>query len=149
LIFAAVVVAQADPTRGKAIVEGSGGCLACHRVDDKGTQAGVDLTEIGSARTAEQLEKALTDPSAEVHPQNRLYRVTTREGITVTGKLLNQDQFSLQMLDGKGRLVAFQRSNLRESGFIPTPSMPSYKEKLNPQQLQDVIRFLATLKAFN
>ena len=36
-----------DVTRGKAIFEGKGGCLNCHRVGDRGSYLGPDLTEIG------------------------------------------------------------------------------------------------------
>lgn len=135
-----------DPVHGRSIFEGSGGCLACHKVLDKGSRLGPDLSDIGARRTADALQKALLEPNPEVQPQNKLYRVVTRDGNSVTGKLLNQDQFSLQMLDNKERLVAFQKSNLREYGFIPTPPMPSYRSKLSAQEITDLVSYLASLK---
>jgi putative heme-binding domain-containing protein len=137
--------ATGDVTRGRTLVESSG-CTGCHRIADKGKYAGVDLSEIGFRRSTDQLVKDIAEPAAEVQPQNRLYRVVTREGATVTGKVLNQDQYSVQMIEDKDRLVAFQKSALREFGFVSTPPMPSYKGKLSPQELADVAAYLASLK---
>jgi putative heme-binding domain-containing protein len=135
-----------DPARGKAIFEGSAGCLACHRVVDKGSRLGPDLSEAGSRSAADILRKALLEPNPEVQPRNRYYRVITRDGAIVTGKLLNQDQFSLQMLDSKERLVACQKANLREYTFVKTPPMPSYQGKLSPEEVTDLVCYLASLK---
>jgi cytochrome c1 len=78
--------------------------------------------------------------------KTRLYRVVTRGGKTITGKLLNQDPYSLQMLDSEGRLVAFQRAELRDAGFAQTPPMPSYHDKLSSEEQADLIAYLASLK---
>src|SRR5260370_23698339 len=41
-----------DVTAGKAIFEGKGGCLACHRVKGNGSRVGPELTDIGALRRA-------------------------------------------------------------------------------------------------
>src|SRR5581483_9819994 len=38
--------------RGRAIVEGKGGCLSCHRVNGNGSRLGPDLSGIGRLRRA-------------------------------------------------------------------------------------------------
>src|SRR6266705_3660387 len=48
--------APGDPVRGKAIFEGKGECLNCHRVKDKGSRLGPDLGEIGMVRRMIELE---------------------------------------------------------------------------------------------
>jgi putative heme-binding domain-containing protein len=135
-----------DPVKGQAIFEGKGGCLSCHRVADEGSLIGPDLSTIATGHTAEELRKALLDPNPDVQPRNQLYRVVTSDGKTITGRILNQDEFSLQMLDSDGRLRGFQKSNLREYGFTKTPPMPSYRAKLTPEEQADLIAFLASLK---
>jgi putative heme-binding domain-containing protein len=135
-----------DPARGKELFENKAGCLSCHRVKNLGSRLGPNLTEIGSTRRTVELERALVDPKADAAPQNRSVRVVTKDGTTVTGRLLNIDTFSIQMLDSNENLRSFSRTDLRESTVLPRSSMPSYKDKLSPQELADVVSYLASLK---
>ncbi len=135
-----------DPTRGRTLFEGKGGCTSCHRVGDTGPGLGPNLSDIGLQRTFDQLRKSLLEPDATVQPKNRLYRVVTRDGKTITGRLLNQDPYSLQMLDSEGKLVAFQRADLRDAGYVQTPPMPSYRDKLSAEEQADLLAYLASLK---
>ena len=70
----------------------------------------------------------------------------TRRGATITGKLLNQDSFSLQLLDASGRLVSVAKADLREYALLKTSPMPSYRDKLTGQELADVVSYLASLR---
>jgi cytochrome c oxidase cbb3-type subunit III len=137
-----------DVARGKAIFEGKGGCAACHRVYGAGSRVGPDLSDIGALRRVAEIELAILDPNAEVLPQNRYYRVTTKSGEIVTGRLLNEDTFSIQLLDTKERLLSFQRTELREAGFLNESPMPSYRDKLTKAERDDVVTYLASLKGF-
>ncbi len=136
-----------DVARGKSVFETKGTCTTCHRVADKGSRVGPDLTQIGALRRTVELQRSLIEPDAEIIPANRFIKVVTREGATVTGRLLNQDSFTLQLLDAKDeKLKSFSKSNLREFAFVEKSSMPSYKDKLSTQELADVISYLASLK---
>ena len=158
LLFATLVVATVcgqsstgplppgNETAGAAIVAGKGDCQSCHRIFGKGSRLGPDLTDIGSLRSPEQLEKSLLDPNAEILPENRFYRVVTRDGTTITGRLLNLDTFQVMMLDPKEQLRTFTKSDLREHGFAAGSVMPSFQSTLSRQELADVIAYLLTLK---
>ena len=61
---------------------------------------------------------AIIDPDAEILPQNRHFRAVTKEGATIQGTLLNEDKYSVQILDSNGRLVSLKRANLRESAIV-------------------------------
>jgi quinoprotein glucose dehydrogenase len=135
-----------NETAGAAIVAGKGGCLTCHRVQGKGSRLGPDLTDIGAIRSPEQLQTSLLDPNAEILPENRFYRIATREGATITGRLLNLDTFQILIMDPKEQLRSFQKAELREHGFIKDSTMPSYRETLSRQEMADVIAYLVTLK---
>jgi cytochrome c oxidase cbb3-type subunit 3 len=158
--------ALGDVARGKQILEGKGNCLNCHRVGEKGSRTGPDLTSIGIPRPPSgrfvgfggippvpptpaaivaQLERSLMDPDGEIVPENRTYRAVLKDGTVVTGRLLNLDTFSYQLLDSKERLVAVQRSDVREFGTVKSP-MPSYKDKLTAQELSDLLAYLVSLK---
>ena len=137
--------AVGDAARGKTLFDGKGGCAKCHRVGGVGSRLGPDLTRIGQLRRSVDLERSLVDPAAEVVPAGRFYRVVTKDGATVTGRLLNIDTFTVQMLDTKEQLRSFTKANLKEHGFIPSP-MPSFKSTFNTQELADVVSYLVSLK---
>src|SRR5215813_14004216 len=92
-------VGNGNAARGKTTFEGKGACASCHRVNGVGARTGPDLSEVGQLRRAVELEKSLLDPDAEILPQNRFYRAVTKKGETVTGRILNMDTFSVQILD--------------------------------------------------
>ena len=135
-----------DATRGQVIFEGKGECLNCHRVRDRGSRVGPNLTEIGAIRRTVELRRSLLDPDAEVLPSSRFIRIVTEGGATIIGRLLNQDTFTVQLIDSKERLQSFKKANLKEYGFVDKSLMPSYRDKLNNQQLADVVSYLASLK---
>ena len=138
-----------DAVRGEAVFDGKGGCLDCHRVRDRGSRVGPDLTDIGTLRNSFELESSILEPDAEVLPQNRSFRVVTRDGETISGRLLNQDAFTVQLFDSKERLLSFLKSDLREYGFLDKSPMPSYQGKLSSQELADLVGYLASLKGIN
>jgi putative heme-binding domain-containing protein len=135
-----------DAAQGKVVFEGKGACLTCHRVKGIGARLGPELTDIGALRRAGELERSILDPNAEILPQNRFFRVVTKDGATTTGRLLNQDSFTVQLFDEKERLLSFSKANLKEYAFIDKSPMPSYQGKLSPKELADLVSFLVSLK---
>src|SRR5580658_8932147 len=134
-----------DPANGKAIFEGKGACTNCHRINGNGSHFGPDLSEVG-ARSPEQLQTSILDPDAEILAANRIYRVVSKNGTTTIGRLLNEDTFSVQMIDKTERLLSFQKADLREYAFETKSPMPSFKDKLSAQELADVVVYLGTFK---
>ncbi len=134
---------------GAAIVAGKGMCLTCHRVQGRGSRLGPDLTDIGSTRRPDHLQGSLLAPDIEILPENRGYHLVTRDGVSITGRLLNHDTFQVLMMDPKEQLRSFDKTELRQHGFVKGSAMPSYREKLSPQELADVIAYLTTLKGVN
>jgi putative heme-binding domain-containing protein len=141
----AAAVPAGDASRGKALVETSG-CFDCHRIGDRGSRLGPDLSDIGGRRTPDRLLQALVAPDDEVLPENRFVRLVTREGATVTGRILNQDAFSVQLIDPKDALRSYLKSGLREYAIVDKGLMPSTKGKLTDQQAADVVAYLGALK---
>lgn len=127
---------------------------------------GPDLSDIGiprrgggpsppiesiAAGNAAAMERKILDPDAEVAPANRFVRVVTKDGTTLTGRLLNRDNFSVQFLEAppgsaQGKLRGFMISDLREVTVLTKSQMPSYQGKLETQEVADVVTYLLTLK---
>jgi putative heme-binding domain-containing protein len=140
-----VTAADGDARRGRAVFEGKGECLDCHSVRGEGSRVGPDLTAIGQLRRAGEIERSLLEPDAEVQPENRFYKVTPKAGDPVTGRLLNRDTFTVQLLDLDERLRSFRVADLRDQGFDDTP-MPSARGELSPQEIADVVSYLSSLR---
>ncbi len=140
-----VAQTSGDAANGKLIFEGKGTCKNCHRIQGNGSHFGPDLSEVG-ARSPEQLETSIVDPDAEIAPSNRMYRVVAKNGTTTTGRLLNEDTFSVQMIDRNERLLSFQKADLKEYEFETRSPMPSFKDKLTSQEVADVVAYLSAVK---
>jgi putative heme-binding domain-containing protein len=135
-----------DAARGKLVFEGKGACTSCHRVRGQGSYAGPDLSEIGGMRRSADLRRTLLDPASDTLPQNRYFRVALKNGTTMTGRIYNQDTFTVQLLDSQQKLRTVPRSDLKEFSLVKSSPMPSYKDKLSAQELNDVVAYLVSLK---
>jgi putative heme-binding domain-containing protein len=138
-----------DPARGKLLYQGKGGCPACHRVNDSGSRTGPDLSDIGLVRSAQFLLQKLRDPQALVMPVNRPVRATTRDGRVIIGRRLNEDTWSVQLIDSHEDLVGLQKSELKDLVMLKTSPMPSYGTLLSDAEIADLAAYLLSLKAPN
>jgi putative heme-binding domain-containing protein len=139
-------VALGDTDRGRGTFEGKGGCTSCHRVAGKGSRIAPDLGEIGATRAASALQRSLLDPTGSMLPHNRFARAVTRDGKVITGRRLNEDTFTVQLIDEQEHLLSLDKADLREYTVLTTSPMPSYKDKLSSQELADVLAYLVSLK---
>jgi len=137
---------RGDPTRGRVLFEEKGTCMNCHRVNGRGSRVGPDLSDIGAIRAPDALEQSLIDPTKSMLPINRSVRAVTRDGKAITGRRLNEDTYTVQLIDANERLVSLVKADLREYTVLKTSAMPSYKDKLTSAELDDVVSYLRTLK---
>ncbi len=128
-----------DPLRGRQIYAGKGGCVGCHQA------FGPDLSGIGEQRSFAHLRTSLTDPAADVPAGFMLVEAVTQGSRKISGARLNEDTFSLQLLDASGNVRSFWKSELRAWKLLPgqTP-MPSYRGVLSETELDDLVAFLVT-----
>ena len=137
---------RGNAVAGRTVFEGKGACTSCHRVNGKGSRVAPDLSDIGAIRTPDALEQSLINPTASMLPVNRSVRAVTRDGKTITGRRLNEDTYTVQLIDAQERLVSLSKADLREYTIVKTSPMPSYEEKLSAAELEDVVAYLRTLK---
>jgi putative heme-binding domain-containing protein len=135
-----------DANRGRAWFEGAGGCTSCHRVNGKGPRVAPDLSEIGALRSADFLQRKLLDANGTMLPVNRSVRAVTKDGKVINGRRLNEDTYSVQLIDDQEHLLSLDKANLREFTVLTTSTMPSYKDKMSDQEMADLIAYLLTLK---
>jgi cytochrome c oxidase cbb3-type subunit 3 len=149
-----------DPQRGQQLYAGKGGCPLCHAVQGRGGSLGPDLSDIGLRRGASHLRRALLDPEADLPRSTSPYRgdvnlvqnflvvrAVTPAGREVSGVRLNEDTFSIQIRDVAGDVHSFFKSELldlqKDWGRSP---MPSYRDALAADELDDLVAYLVGLR---
>jgi putative heme-binding domain-containing protein len=135
-----------DSARGRALFEGAGNCASCHAVNGKGPRVAPDLGDIGALRTAELIHRTLLDPAGSMLPAIRPVRAVTRDGKVINGRRLNEDTYTVQLIDEQEHLLSLTKADLREYTVLKTTSMPSYKDKFSAQELTDLEAYLLSLR---
>ena len=131
---------------GRELFNGAGNCANCHAINGKGPRVAPDLGDVGALRTADLLHRKLVDPVGNLLPVNRSVRAITKDGKTIEGRRLNEDTYTVQLVDEHERLVSLTKADLREFTVLKTTPMPSYKDKFSAQELADIEAYLLSLK---
>ena len=143
---AGAAVRLGDALRGRIVFEEKGKCQSCHRVQGVGSRVAPDLTDIGVARNGSALYQHLLNPSSVMLPNNRPVRIVTKSGATITGRRLNEDTYTVQVIDGKETLHSLAKADLKSYQVETVSPMPSYAKTLSADELADLVSFLVSLK---
>ena len=157
------VKAPAQPAgnaaHGKELFYGSAACSTCHMIRGKGGRLGPDLSTTGSARSTEYLVESVRSPSRrlaqgiseamkEFSQEYETVTVVTADGTKFMGVVLNEDHFTLQMIDTREQLHLFEKDKLRSWEKSRESLMPAYDQRmLNDKDMQDVIAYLLAVGA--
>lgn len=120
------------------------GCAGCHRIGDEGSYTGPSLDDVGTRRKPDEIRATIASPQPKVQPENRQVRLVQLDGKTIVGRILNQDGYSVQMVDATGRLATYSKSGLREFTIIDTNPMPSFGGKIAGPDLDDLVHYLSS-----
>jgi len=146
-----------NAAHGKELFYGDANCSSCHMVAGKGGRLGPDLTAVGTARTVESLVESVRNPSQrlawgltestkEFAQEYETVAVVTSEGKQIKGVTLNEDQFSLQMMDTTEQIHLFEKSQLRSIQKSRKSLMPSYDGGILPDHdLDDIVAYLLSV----
>jgi cytochrome c oxidase cbb3-type subunit III len=146
--------APGNAAHGKELFYGSAACSTCHMVEGRGGRLGPDLTATGSARSLEYLVESVRNPSRrlaqgiseamkEFSEEYATVTVVDSAGQKFQGVVLNEDNFTLQMIDTREQLHLFEKDKLRSLEETRESLMPAYDQKMLPERdLQDLIAFM-------
>lgn len=155
----APLVPIGNAEHGKELFHRSARCGTCHMVEGKGGRLGPDLTAAGSMRSAESLVDSVRNPSrrlaqgvkeaAKEFPQEyETVTVTAADGKKITGVTLNEDSFSLQMMDADEKVHLFEKDKLKSFEKSRESLMPPYDPKmLSDKDLNDLVAYLVSVGA--
>jgi len=148
-----------NAAHGRQLFYGDANCSGCHMVGGKGGRLGPDLTAVGGARTAESIVDSVRNPSRRLawglteatkeFPQEyETVTVVTADGQKIKGVALNEDRFSVQMMDLSENIHLFEKDKLLSFEKSRRSLMPSYDTTLlSDTDLRDVVAYVLSVGA--
>jgi cytochrome c oxidase cbb3-type subunit III len=134
-----------NAARGAEVYERSG-CAACHTIGGRGGATAPDLTDVGARSSPAYLRKSIVDPQADVPSGFKQARAVTRDRRRLAGVVVNEDTFSIQFRDAGGTLHSYFKDELPELITDRGTTMPSFRERLDPTALDDLVAYLVSLE---
>ena len=125
----------------------------------KGGRLGPDLTGVGGSRTREaiidsvrnlsrRLAWGLTEATKEFSQEYESVTAETADGKQIKGVTLNEDSFTVQMMDSSEQIYLLQKDKLRFFQKTRESAMPKYNaDTLNDKDLDDIVAFLMHMGA--
>jgi cytochrome c oxidase cbb3-type subunit 3 len=133
-----------DAAQGQALFNGKGACNSCHRVRGVGPRTAPDLTDIGLLRMPAVLQRTLVDPQAAVMPINRPVTIVTQDDETISGRRLNEDTYTVQLIDSRERLLSLEKADLKLYEVSKTPT--HQPTSLSSEEVADLVAYLMSLR---
>ena len=133
-----------DTARGQQVYAGAN-CASCHMIRGEGGRTGPDLSTVGSRLDPDEIATSLGDPDAEVAPRWWTMRIHRADGSTIEGLRMNEDTFTVRIMDNDENLWSFMKSDVRSLERIKTSTMPA-AEGLNASELDDLVAYLFSLR---
>ncbi len=149
-----------NATAGQQVFNEKGNCASCHMVNGQGGRLGPDLSTVGnrrsvavrdgqtsySDRSPDEMRTDLTDPSKEVEPRWWTMKITRADGSVVEGLRMNEDTFTIRIIDKDENLWSFSKSEIRSYERIETSTMPNYERTLTASEVDDLVAYLFSLR---
>ncbi|MGB6477305.1 MAG: c-type cytochrome [Candidatus Sulfotelmatobacter sp.] len=145
-----------DPSHGETVFFGKAGCSGCHMVAGKGGFIASDLSAYARTHGVEQIRSAITNAALNSAGLNnaglnndrqaRLVTVTIRGGEKYTGRIRNEDNFSLQLQTLDGAFHFLSKSDIEALEYSSQAMMPAdYSSTLTSNELNDVVSYLMSV----
>ena len=148
-----------DAARGKELFYGDANCSMCHMVEGKGGRLGPELTAVGGSRTRDAIIDSVRNPSRRLAPglteatkefpqEYESVTVVTAEGKQIKGVTLNEDSFSVQIMDAGEHIYLLDKSTLRSFQKSRESAMPQYSaDALSDKELEVIVAYLVSVGA--
>jgi putative heme-binding domain-containing protein len=131
-----------DAAKGRLVYEKN--CLVCHTMEGGGGKVGPELTGIGAKPKADNLTDIL-DPNRAVEGTYRQWTARTEDDV-IAGRLLTESKTSVEIIDPAGQVHVLQRDQLKSLSASDKSVMPEGFEQLPPEDLANLLDYLATSK---
>jgi putative heme-binding domain-containing protein len=144
----AILALKGDADRGEKLFWSSAlNCGSCHKVGDRGTALGPDLSAIGKVRGREDLLESILEPSRRIEPKYAAYVAQTADGRSLTGLLVRRDDSAVVLRDAQNKEVVLAARDVEVLQPARLSLMPSGQlAGLTAQDAADLLEYLASRK---
>src|ERR1700734_1273337 len=151
--------ATGSVAHGKELFYGDANCSLCHMVEGKGGRLGPELTAVGGSRTraaiidsvrnpSRRLAWGLTEATKEFPQEYETISVVTADGKQIKGVALNEDNFTVQLMDTSEQIYLLEKEKLRSFQKSRESMMPQYNpDVLSDKDLNDLVAYLSSVGA--
>jgi len=146
-----------DQARGEALFFGTARCSTCHIVNGRGGRLGPELTKVGSARSRAYLVDSIRQPAKQLTEIRSLgsdslkydtVTAVTSDGQTIVGVPMNEDTFTIQLMDMSERVHSLDKKTLKSFKHENRSLMPAYDaSRLPDADLDNLVAYLQTLRS--
>jgi cytochrome c oxidase cbb3-type subunit III len=137
------VALPGNPQRGKDIFFGKGGCSECHMIAGQGGFIASDLSDYAHIHAIDEVRQAIIAPATNASAG--LVTVTLKSGSSYSGRIRNEDNFSLQLETMDGEFYFFSKLALDKVEHASRPLMPlDYGARFDSGELNDLLSYLMT-----
>ncbi len=151
-----VAATSGDPKHGEALFFGTARCSSCHIVNGRGGRLGPELSTVGSARSSAYIVESIREPNRQL-TRNRAFgdslkydtvTAVTADGRTIVGVPMNEDTFTVQLMDMSERVHSLEKKSLKSMRHEDRSLMPPYDTgRLGHTDLDDLVAYLQSLRS--
>jgi putative heme-binding domain-containing protein len=123
-----------DFDRGRSLF-GQASCFACHRFANEGGAVGPDLTSVVGRFNVRDLLESIVEPSKEISDQYAAVVITTTDGKTITGRIVNTHGDTLHVMTDM-----LNPSSLTNVSSKKIESIETSKVSMMPTGLLDTLK---------
>ena len=122
-------------------------CGSCHKVGDRGTALGPELTTIGKQRTRDDLLQSILEPSRRIEPKFAAYVAHTKDGRSFTGLVVKRDDVQVVLRDAQNKEIVLAAKEIEELRPSRQSLMPEGQlAGLTAQNAADLLEYVASRK---
>ena len=143
------LLANADPQRGRTLYLSQSGatCASCHRLEGVGNVFAPDLSDLATRSDADYIIRSILEPSAEITEGFAMQTVTTTDGDSYGGVVLEETGRTLKFGMMGGATATVETAKIARRETMEISAMPAvFAAMLNPQDVADITAYLLAQK---
>jgi putative heme-binding domain-containing protein len=141
-----ILALAGDAARGETLYWSAAvKCGTCHKIGERGTAVGPDLTTIGKQRTREDLLASILEPSRRIEPKFSAYLARATDGRVLTGLVVSRDETRVVLRDGENKEHVLLAQDIDQLQPSRTSLMAEGQVAgLTAQEAADLLAYLAS-----